>query len=128
MGEKLTIEDLFKLATEGISNIEESKKDKKINDLLDKIVEEDDLNEEVFIYIPYENNTDLANKIKELIDIFGEEIVNDLYTDDEKLLEIRTFKTITQSEIIDLFCAFDTRNIRFDYDGETLWIILNDCI
>lgn len=113
--------NVFKeLQNERKSKIEEDKKENK--DITPK-------NDEVLIYFDYENKDDLIDEIKEIIEIFGENIINDLYVDtDEKLVSIKTFKTITQSEIVDLFNVFETNNIKINYCGDALWIIINDVI
>ena len=85
--------------------------------------------DEVNIYFAYKNKNDLCMKLSELIDLFDENIMNDLYTDkDEKVAHITTFREVTQDEINGLFYIFDTNNIKINNLADALWINIDDVL
>lgn len=85
--------------------------------------------DEVNIYFGYKDKNDLCMKLSELIDLFDENIMNDLYTDkDEKVAHITTFREVTQDEINGLFYIFDTNNIKINNLADALWINIDDVL
>lgn len=83
--------------------------------------------DEVNIYFAYKN--DLSIKIDGLVEIFSEDIINDLFIDkDEKVAHITTFRKITQDEINGLFYIFDTNNIKINNLADALWINIDDVL
>lgn len=85
--------------------------------------------DEVHIYFAYEDKNDLCMEIDKLIDLFDENIINDLYTDkDEKVAHITTFREVTQDEINGLFYIFDTNNIKINNLADALWINIDDVL
>lgn len=85
--------------------------------------------DEVNIYFKYKNKNDLSIKLGELIDLFDENIINDLYTDkDEKVAHITTFREVTQDIINGLFIIFDTNNIKINNLADALWINIDDVL
>lgn len=84
---------------------------------------------EVLIYLPYENKDDLFEKMLELIDIFDEDIINNIFVDtDEKLIKVEIYELITQNEIFDILSTFGDKNTKVNTAGDALWIIIDDCI
>lgn len=85
--------------------------------------------DEVNIYFAYKNKNDLSIKIDGLVEIFDEDIINDLFIDkDEKVAHITTFREVTQDEINGLFYIFDTNNIRINNLVDALWIDIDDVL
>lgn len=85
--------------------------------------------DEVHIYFAYENKNDLCMKIDGLVEVFDEDIINDLFIDkDEKVAHITTFREVTQDEINGLFYIFDTNNIRINNLADALWINIDDVL
>ena len=83
--------------------------------------------DEVNIYFAYKN--DLSMKIDGLVEIFSEDIINDLFIDkDEKVAHITTFREVTQDEINGLFYIFDTNNIKINNLADALWINIDDVL
>lgn len=84
---------------------------------------------EVNIYFAYKNKNDLSMKIDGLVEVFDENIINDLFIDkDEKVAHITTFREVTQDEINGLFYIFDTNNIKINNLADTLWINIDDVL
>ncbi len=85
--------------------------------------------DEVNIYFAYKDRNDLSIKIDGLVEVFNEDIINDLFIDkDEKVAYIRTFRKITQDEINGLFYIFDTNNIKINNLADALWINIDDVL
>ena len=83
--------------------------------------------DEVNIYFGYKDKNDLSMKIDGLVEVFDENIMNDLYIDkDEKVAHITTFREVTQDEINGLFYIFDTNNIKINNLVDALWINIDD--
>lgn len=120
--EDISFEDICK------EKVEEEPKE-AINPFESSVNAEIEDNVSVLIYMPYESKDDLFEKILELIDIFGEDIINDLFVEvDEKLIKVEIFRQITQNEIFNLLSAFGDKNTRVNVAGDSLWIIVDDCI
>lgn len=85
--------------------------------------------DEVNIYFVYKDKNDLSMKIDGLVEIFNEDIINDLFIDkDEKVAHITTFREVTQDEINGLFYIFDTNNIKINNLADALWINIDDVL
>lgn len=85
--------------------------------------------DEVNIYFAYKNKNDLSMKIDGLVEVFDENIINELYTDkDEKVAHITTFREVTQDEINGLFYIFNTNNIKINNLADALWINIDDVL
>lgn len=85
--------------------------------------------DEVNIYFAYKNKNDLSMKIDGLVEIFDEDVINDLFIDkDEKIAHITTFSEVTQDEINGLFYIFDTNNIKINNLADALWINIDDVL
>lgn len=85
--------------------------------------------DEVNIYFAYENKNDLSMKIDGLVEVFDENIINDLFIDkDEKVAHITTFREVTQDETNGLFYIFDTNNIKIDNIDDVLLINIDDVL
>ena len=85
--------------------------------------------DEVNIYFGYKDRNDLSVKIDGLVEVFDEDIINDLHIDkDEKVAHITTFREVTQDEMNGLFYVFDTNNIKINNLVDALWININDVL
>ena len=85
--------------------------------------------DEVNIYFRYKDKNDLSIKIDELVEVFNEDIINDLFIDkDEKVAHITTFRGVTQDEINGLFYIFNTNNIKINNLADALWINIDDVL
>lgn len=85
--------------------------------------------DEANIYFAYKNKNDLSMKIDGLVEVFDEDIINDLFIDkDEKVAHITTFRKVTQDEINGLFYIFDTNNIKINNLADALWINIDDVL
>lgn len=85
--------------------------------------------DEVNIYFGYKDKNDLSIKIDGLVEVFNEDIINDLFIDkDEKVAHITTFREVTQDEINGLFYIFDTNNIKINNLVDALWINIDDVL